>query len=801
MAAPVWVLSVDLQTRTASFQTGLGEAARAARTTFADIRQGSNEMGRSVGTNMFEARHGVMLLSEELGIRLPRALTAFITSIGPIGAAMEAAFPFLAIAMGATLLIQHLGAMREAGVKLTQDQVAFGTSAQNAFNTLDDKLLVAGIKADELRNDHLGELKKQLELIDHQSMAELARTFGELAKAADVAFKDLSASWYEFGSGSAGAKHALEQFQAQYDSLLSQHKDKEAGDLLKGTRESAERTMASLKQSIALAGAFTPPRIGGFGATDVLAAVAEARTAGLMKELKAQELILGALKDQVGAEKEVADIRKTEGGNATLTAAKARSAQSSAGAREAADSQTRIGTAAVAADKATAEAQLTVKRASIEERLALDLSFADRESKVLLDGNAKQIAALDKLGPDYNNQLKALQDKALELTQQHATQVAELTAKSTVAAAARDLQVTEQAEREKIEATQKGSQARLAAINAALKQEEAANLQDTSFYRDLATQKVETERQISEEAGRLSEEAGIKAAENDQKMGELRLAAFKANQALQDSARRMSEQQKVAEETQAANAEFALQMRANAQKLAALDKSGKDYQNKLRELLDKEKQLVQEHENEVSAIKEKAEEQRNQRILSAERQATGAIADGLTQSIMGHKSWASMVTSLGDQAAQGLIKNSLMILMQQDKERLGDARKAASSAYATGEAMGPAGIVLGPVFAAAAFAGVMAFERGGVVPGVERGDIVNAKLTPGEGVVPGGVMDGLSKMAREGNMGGGGTTNHLHMNVHMHASALDGDGMTTVLEKHADQLEAHFHNAVRKMNR
>ena len=85
---PVWVLSVDLQTKTATFQTGLSDAARAARGAFTDIKGGSNEMGRSVGGNMMEARHGVMLLGEEFGVHLPRALTSFIASIGPIGAAM-----------------------------------------------------------------------------------------------------------------------------------------------------------------------------------------------------------------------------------------------------------------------------------------------------------------------------------------------------------------------------------------------------------------------------------------------------------------------------------------------------------------------------------------------------------------------------------------------------------------------------------------------------------------------------------------------------------------------------------------
>ena len=41
-----------------------------------------------------------------------------------------------------------------------------------------------------------------------------------------------------------------------------------------------------------------------------------------------------------------------------------------------------------------------------------------------------------------------------------------------------------------------------------------------------------------------------------------------------------------------------------------------------------------------------------------------------------------------------------------------------------------------------AFAAVMAFEEGGVVPGVGKGDTVPAMLTPGESMVPGGVMEG-----------------------------------------------------------
>lgn len=140
-----------------------------------------------------------------------------------------------------------------------------------------------------------------------------------------------------------------------------------------------------------------------------------------------------------------------------------------------------------------------------------------------------------------------------------------------------------------------------------------------------------------------------------------------------------------------------------------------------------------------------------------------------------------------------------MVMMQQDKERLGDARKAATSAYATGEKIGgPAGGVLGPVFAAAAFAGVMAFESGGIVPGIGRGDVVPAMLTPGEGVIPGGVMDNLDKMAKSGGFGGG--NHHAHVNPTYNLQAPDVSGMEKILDKHSGTLTKHVENTLRKLN-
>ena len=61
-------------------------------------------------------------------------------------------------------------------------------------------------------------------------------------------------------------------------------------------------------------------------------------------------------------------------------------------------------------------------------------------------------------------------------------------------------------------------------------------------------------------------------------------------------------------------------------------------------------------------------------------------------------------------------------------------------------------------------------------------------------------MDGLRQMARNGNMQSGPTINH-HQHVTYHVSTIDGDGMKDVLNKHAAQLNQHFDNHVRKMNK
>ncbi len=207
-------------------------------------------------------------------------------------------------------------------------------------------------------------------------------------------------------------------------------------------------------------------------------------------------------------------------------------------------------------------------------------------------------------------------------------------------------------------------------------------------------------------------------------MGELDLAAKREQAALEGCARQMTIQQRMAEEKKFAEAEFQLKKTAMSQDIDSLDKTGKDYENKLKQLQDKQKQLVQAHENEITAIKDKAEMERNQKTLSAEQHFKDEITSGLTQVLMGHQSFAAMMGSIGNQVASGMMQNAIKNVMANDFTKESDAAKAARDMFNAGAKFPfPANIVMAPALGAMAFASVMAFADGtDGVPGSGKGD-------------------------------------------------------------------------------
>jgi hypothetical protein len=720
MSNQVWSLSVDLQTKTATFSTGLADAARNARGSFADIKDGAADMARSTSGSMMESRHGVQLVAEEFGVHLPRALTTFVASIGPVGEAMAAAFPFLAIVVGATLLLEHLAKLKEAGEALTRSQEKFGTTVANVLGGLNDKLLEAGIRTDELNNDHLGALEKQLQLIDHASLKDLVSAFDTLAKGADLTFAQLKTSWYQFGAGSTGAKHALEEFQASYESLLAKgaEGEGEAADLLAGTRKSAEHVLALQKQiGAALNEKGTEGDFGDLTKVQELENELKKTGAGYTtKEIEAQETLVEALRAQAQVQDKVNALKKAQTDNAVHTT---------------------------------------------DDKIAGDSDKAAREQAA---NQRKSDDEAEKLREEaYKTAVEGLQEN----------------------------------ERQKIAATREGSAARLAAIDAAIKEEEGKGLQETGFYKSLLNSRVNLTRQMDEEIKKLNAEAGKESAEHTAKMGELMLAADRQAGQLRVSEGRMSLQERLDMEMSFNAREYDLKKQELQNEITALDTSDKEYENKKKALNNKILELDQQLANQDAALTNQAQQKEIAGIQALQKRLIDAYANGFTQVLMRKESFSHMMRQMDTQMATDALKSALQLSMElatvQGRKRFGDARTAAADAFAS--AGNP---ILGTVLAATTFAEVMALESGGIVPGVGKGDIVPARLEPGEGVLNNRVMDGLRNVSRGGGSSGGDVHNHFSFSPQIHA--VDSEGVDRMLTKHHQVFQKHIASHARRLN-
>jgi hypothetical protein len=729
MSAPVWILSVDLQTKTATFQSGMADAARSARSAFKEINDGASEMGGAVSKGSLDVRHALGLVDNTIRGAHSMAMVDLIRMFQD-SALVMGALPFAMTVAGFALVaemvakgVQAFNEYRQAQEKLKDEQTKFGTEAQDVFNGLGDKILEAQKQTDDLTGNHLGALEKELKLIDHQDLGELRHSFDTLAADAEKHFAELKASWYEFGIGSDGARHALEQFKTQYESLLSKGRDKEAADLLAGTKQSAETILAAMQfvknnmPTATVGGAWQPDaktlqyyrdantlKAAGVGITD--------------KEIASQQMILSVLADTETARRMSAAAQKDEDTNARLTTAKEISKQ----------------------DNGT------------------DSKIAEGRARMMSD-----------LYSQYQQKVQIVQD----------------------------------GERQTLAATKEGTAERLQAIEDAMQREEADGLQDTAFYKSLAIQKLEVQRQIGDEQTAMQAAIDREASDNALKFGELDIAAEKEKQALINSSKRVSLQTQLEQDIQFADEEYNIKKAALDREIEGLNQSDQKYLVSKQKLQDQEKQLIQQHENELAAIREKKEIETNQKLSNSYQQFATSVAGSMSQLIMGHQTLAKTFENLADQMISNMIKNAVLYEMSNKFRQQSDARAAGAAGFKWGmENGGPAAPVLAHVMGAAAFVGALAFEQGtDRVPGVGLGDIVPTMLEPGEGVVPGGVMDGLRNMARSGGFDAQQSVTHIHIRPTYHVNTIDGDGMNAALNKHADQLEQHFHRAVRRMNR
>jgi len=197
----------------------------------------------------------------------------------------------------------------------------------------------------------------------------------------------------------------------------------------------------------------------------------------------------------------------------------------------------------------------------------------------------------------------------------------------------------------------------------------------------------------------------------------------------------------------------------------------------------KEEEEKQKHENALNRITQQGEQKR-----------ADLVKQFASMTLFENKSVAAAIEQIGKQMLQTMIDQTLQALMVKEdanaREKLGDAKTAAANTWNAVSAIPVVGPFLAPPMAAAAFAGVMAFETGGEIPGSGPVPIIGHG---GETVVTKQLTDQVKN-----NTGSGGKHNITYSpTIH----ALDADGVKRTLDKHSALFTQHFTNTLRKMNR
>ena len=164
---------------------------------------------------------------------------------------------------------------------------------------------------------------------------------------------------------------------------------------------------------------------------------------------------------------------------------------------------------------------------------------------------------------------------------------------------------------------------------------------------------------------------------------------------------------------------------------------------------------------------------------------------------MGHEKLGKAAMRMYDAMATSLLKNlAIMALAQIEglmlhktiaaQKQLTDAKGAAAGAYNALADVPIIGPVIAPIAAATAFAAVMAFDEGGMVPSTQM-----ALVHSGEAVLTPQQTENLRAATEDS--GGGDTHHHYHHEIH----AMDANSFQSYLKKNPGALAAGINHAAK----
>jgi len=133
----------------------------------------TKEMANEIGYNAGEAKGSLALISEEVGVSIPRHLRTFIADLPGVGAALEAAFSVVAVIALVEVVVKAIEKFEkwresiekaaEAGDKVRESTVRMGLEGSEAVDALREKFIQmtqGPVAALSFQLDHVSETLK-----------------------------------------------------------------------------------------------------------------------------------------------------------------------------------------------------------------------------------------------------------------------------------------------------------------------------------------------------------------------------------------------------------------------------------------------------------------------------------------------------------------------------------------------------------------------------------------------------------------------------------------------------------------
>jgi hypothetical protein len=244
-------VSINLRMNLVQLKTDVQDGNKA-------IKDSMDKLKADVGNSSGEARGSLMLLSEEIGVHIPRHLQSAIAALPGFSTALNAAFGTIAVVAMIEVLVKIVEKIQDLGKAAKENADAWtklGADGQAAIKKVDDQILSLRIQMEQLSGEYMAALQDSIKQIDNQTLKNITDQFKTLGDEADKAFVGMKTSAFQSWIFGQGNNEAVDRIAASFAALKKNVDDLAAAGNNAGIGSALTKQITDVKAALA---SYTP---------------------------------------------------------------------------------------------------------------------------------------------------------------------------------------------------------------------------------------------------------------------------------------------------------------------------------------------------------------------------------------------------------------------------------------------------------------------------------------------------------------------------------------------------------------